>query len=273
MTLTDAHRHLPETDRLSILAATILLVYALSRFVQLPEREVALQLPGVYLSVRLGAGTVIALLVAGLTAAGADWLVRTHPAYRPKTGIVHWLVPALTAWVLELPLLLLPPGLLWWTGFFSGGALLMAVLVAEYIAVDPDDLRHPLAAVGLTAVSFALFLVLASALRFSQARLFLSLPALTLAAGLVSWRTLQLHASTGQRWPAALIVALLTAQIAASLHYWPLSPVAYGLAVLGPTYALTSLFTNLNNDQPFQQAALEPALILVIIWILAWWLG
>lgn len=273
MTLSDTHRQLPEADRLSLLAATILLVYAVSRFIELPERELALQLPGVYLSVQFGAGTLVALLVAALTAAGADWLVRTHPAYRRQSVSAHWLLPALTAWVLELPLLLLPPGMLWWAGFLSGGVLLMAVLVAEYIVTDPDDERHPLAAAGLTAVSFALFLVLASALRFSQARLFLLLPALSLAAGLVSWRTLHLHATAAARWPAALVIALLSAQIAAALHYWPLSPVAYGLAVLGPAYSLTSLFVNLSGGQPFRQAAIEPALVLAIIWLLAWWLG
>lgn len=276
-------RHLPGIDRLSMLSATVLLVYATSRFIEIPSRQFDLQLPGLYLAVQISTSTLVALLVAGLTAAGADWLVRDHPAYRERmnsstalgrlTSAEHWLLPALTAWVIELPLLLLPGGLIWWTGFAFGGALLILVLVGEYITVDPNDVRHPVAAAGLTAMAFALFLVLASALRFNQARLFLLLPTLLVAAGLVCLRALRLRA--GNRWQflPAMITALLSGQIAAALHYWPLSPVAFGLAVLGPAYALTSLFSNLSEGQPFRQGMIEPGIILGFLWGIAAWIG
>lgn len=65
-------RHLPDPDRLSILAATILLAYALASFIDMPGRELSLQLPGVYLEVQFNTRTFVAVLVAGLTATGAD---------------------------------------------------------------------------------------------------------------------------------------------------------------------------------------------------------
>ena len=76
--------YLPNADRLSILSAAILLAYAASRFVELPPRELGLQLPGFYLAVELNIHTVVALLVAGLTATGADLLLRDHPALGEK---------------------------------------------------------------------------------------------------------------------------------------------------------------------------------------------
>src|SRR5574341_1596929 len=130
------HRHLPEADRLSILAASILLAYALANFVRLPARELAVQLPGLYLSVQVTARTVVAFLVAGLTASGADWLLRTHASVRGHTTFEHWLVPALTSLVIGVPLSQISGAPQWWLGFFAGGALLMLVLVAEYISVD-----------------------------------------------------------------------------------------------------------------------------------------
>jgi hypothetical protein len=84
-------------------------------------------------------------------------------------------------------------GVLWWAVFAIGGGLLILVLIAEYIVIDPSDVRHTLAAAGLTALSFTLYLILAIVLRSAGLRLFWMLPALMLAAGLVSLRTLHLR--------------------------------------------------------------------------------
>lgn len=265
-------RYLPNPDRLSVLAAMILLAYALTRFIDLPAREIAVQLPGFYLAYQINVRTIVALLAAGLTATGADWMLQEHPALKNKGTFEHWLLPALTAWVIGLPLYQLPNGPLWWAGFLIGGILLMAVLVAEYITVDPDDVRQPAAAAGLTAVSFALFLALAIALRYAGIRLFLIVPALGLAAGLVSLRALHLRLHGRWAFIEAGIITLVTGQIAAALHYLPLAPVPFGLAILGPAYALTSLIANLADEEPLQQAIIEPGLVLAILLGTALWI-
>jgi hypothetical protein len=125
--------------------------------------------------------------------------------------------------------------------------------------------------VALTAVSFALYLVLAAALRFAGSRLFFLLLALTLAVSLVSLRTLQLR--YGQ-WAfiEAGVIALVTAQLASALHYWPLSPVSFGLILLGPAYALTSFLGNLAEGEPVRQAIVEPLALLLLVWIAAIWI-
>ena len=149
----------------------------------------------------------------------------------------------------------------------------MLVLVAEYISMDPDDVRHPAASLGLTVVSFALFLTLAIVLRYSGLRLFLTLPALTLAAGLVSLRTLHLRLHRHWAWIESATITLICAQIAASLHYLPISPVAYGLLLLGPTYAITSLIANLAEGNTLRASIIEPAIVLVIVLGTALWIG
>ena len=265
-------RYLPDTDRLSVLAAMILLAYALARFIDIPAKELAFQLPGVYLTLQFNVRTIVAFLVAGLTASGADWLLRQHPALGSGGTYEHWLLPALTAWVIGIPLFQMPLGPLWWAWFALGGGALMLVLVAEYIVVDPDDVRQPVAAAGLTAVSFALYLTLAIALRFSEMRLYLILPALILAAALVSLRTLHLRLHGVWAIIPSGLIALLCGQFAAALYYWPLSPVSFGLAVLGPAYALTSLIANLIEQQPLKMAILEPAIVLAVVWSTALWI-
>jgi hypothetical protein len=267
----DKPRYLPQPDRLSILAATILLVYAISRFIELEPRTLAMQLPGVYLEVQINVYTVVSFLVLGLTAAGADWLLRDHPAIGRHSTIEHWLLPTLTAWVIGQPLFSLPIGPLWWTGFGLGGGLLMLVLVAEYIAVDPDDVRQPAAAAGLIAVSFALFLALVVELRVEELRLFQIIPLLGLGAGLVSLRTFHLRLRLWAFVEAGL-VAFLVGQIGAALFYWRISPAAYGLILLGPAYGLTSLISSLADGEGWRQALVEPVLVLMVFWGAALWL-
>jgi hypothetical protein len=268
----DMHRHMPSLDRLSTLIATILLAYALGRFIRLPARELSVQLPSLYLVVQINAQTFVGLIVAGLTASGTKWLLQDHPALGKRSSLEHWLLPALTSLVIGLPLFQLPLSPVWWLGFALGGVLLTLVLLAEYIVVDPEDVRYAPAAAGLTAVSFALYLVLAAALKFSGYRLFILMPTLALAGGLVSLRALNLRLHGQWAYMQAGIVALITVQIAAALHYWQLSPVTFGLALLGPAYALTNLSGNLAEDEPVRQAIIEPIAVLSLVWGTAFWI-
>lgn len=260
------HRYLPDADRLSILAASILLAYALASYIHIPARQVGFQLPGIYLSVQLNVHTVVALLVAGLTATGSHQLLRDHPELGSERTIGHWLLPALTALVIGFPLYQIPPSLLWWLGFALGGALLMLVLVAEYVAVDPEDVRYTSATIGLTAVSFALFLALAIALRITGTRLWMIVPALSMAAGLVSLRALWLRIPGKWQFANAGVITLVVGQFAAALHYWPISPAAFGLVLLGPAYSLTSFLGNIAEGETPRQSVIEPVVVLLLIW-------
>jgi len=269
----DNIRHLPNPDRLSILSAAILLAYASSRFVDIPPREFGMQLPGFYLAVEVNIHTVVTLLVAGMTATGADLLLRDHPKMEGRSTIEHWLLPALTAWTLGIPLIRLEIGLEWMISFLVGGAILMLVLLAEYISVDPDDQRYPLASAALTAVAYALFLILSISLQSAGLRLFLILPALLLASGLVSLRTL--HLRVFDRWQVlpTLVIVLILAGIISALHYWPISPITFGLLVLGPAYSLTSFIGGLSENQPLRKAIIEPGLMLTAVWAVAIWVS
>lgn len=268
----EEHRHFPDVSRLSVLAAMILLAYALTRFVDIPERLLSLRLPGIYLEYQLNFQTLVSALVAGLAAAGMHWLVGDHPEAGSRgwqNTFQHWLLPSLTALVIGVPLSTLANGPEWWIVFGMGGSLLMLVFLAEYIVIDASDIRHPHATAGLTALSFALFLILAVAIRSAGLRLYLALPALAPAIGLVSLRTLYLR--LGGRWMFAwsIAIALLTGQIAAGLHYWRIGPVAFGLILLGPAYALTSIAASYEEGKPVQSWLVEPAVMLAVIWVLA----
>jgi hypothetical protein len=99
--------------------------------------------------------------------------------------------------------------------------------------------------------------------------LFLMVPAIFLAAALVALRTLHLRLSGRWEYPWAFGIGLVCAQLAAGLHYWPLSSLQYGLFVLGPVYALTALASALAEDIPVRSALAEPGIILGGLWAAA----
>ena len=259
-------RYLPDANRVGVITATVLLAYALSRLIQTPEFTLELQLPGFYLSYPLSLDTVMVVMATGLTATGMNWLLRSHPSLDKKSTIEHWLLPTLATFIIGIPLTILLPDNAWWGGFVIGGLLLVLVFLAEYIVVEPSAPNYAIATAGLTALSFAIYLILTTALRYSSARLFLLAPALFIAAGLVSLRTL--HLRVGQKWEFnwALGIALVCTQIGAGLHYWPVSPVQFGLALLGPLYALSSLTSNLLEGIPLRRAMIEPLIALGLSW-------
>ena len=251
------HRNLPNTNRLSVLSASILLAYSLLPFIQFPDRNLIFQLAGITFTFQMDFFTVIVLICAGLAATGTDWLIRDHPRLGAQRTYPHLLIPAMTSWVIGVPLSQLAVGLQWWAVFAFGGLLLVFVLISEYIAVDPYDNRHAPASVGLTAVSYALFLILSITLVASGTRLYVLLPALGFSVFLVTLRNLNLR--LGGRWCVvwSAAIALVIGQVAAALHYWPLSPLRIGLVILGLAYALASLAGSMEEGRSLKNPGLS----------------
>ncbi len=290
--MQEEHQHLPNMDRLSVLAASILLAYAMLPFVQIPDRTLTLRIFGAAFLFKVNFSTVIAIISGGLAAAGISWLLRDHPYLERAAGLPraaasagsaggilsgiwpyrslfqHWMLPALTAWVIGVPLNSLAVGFQWWAVFGLGGLLLVLVLIAEYIAVDPYDTRHGPAAVGLTAVAYALFLILTIALVAAGTRLYILLPGLTGAIFLVTLRNLYLRLGRWCfSWSAG--IAIVIGQVATALHYWPLSPLSFGLVILGLAYALTSMAGSIEEERPGRSIWVEPVIMLIVLWGLA----
>ncbi len=264
------HRYLPDPSRVSVLTAIILLAFALTHFLHVPEGNITIPIFGLVLAIPISLNTAISLLTAALTAAGVDWLLHTHPSIEKGETREHWLLPTLTSLALGIALNTLPENV-WWLGFGLSIFLLVTVFLAEYVVVDPTDIRYPVATAVLTALAFAIFLILAVSLKASGGRLFLLAPALFLGSFLAALRTL--HLRLNERWELAwaIGIGLVGMQLGAALHYWPLTPVRYGLALLAPVYALTVLAVSLADGVSFRRAATEPGVMLALIWGLLIW--
>ena len=259
----------PDFGRLSIISAVIILAYALVPFVQIPPQSIAIRLPWAIFNFNFDFGTLVSILVALLAALGVDWLIQTHPNREGQTFVRHGLVPALTAWVIGVPLSLLEVGLEWWVVVGLGGILLTFVLVAEFLVVDSKSNSHLPASIGLTAISFALYLILAIALQASGLRLFLLLPALVVTLFFLVSRSLFLRTSGDWNWFWSAGIAFFIGQLALGLHYLPIQPLTFGLLLVSISYPLTLLVIAMKEGRKGFSLFLEPFAMFIILFLLA----
>ncbi|MCL5428772.1 MAG: hypothetical protein M1347_03085 [Chloroflexi bacterium] len=265
----DISRHLPDRERLSAVMALILLAYAAARFVRLPGQTLAIELAGIYLPLLINVDTVVALLVSGLTAAGADWLLRGENVLAGKSTARHWLLPAMTAWILSLTLANTQFGIQWWLAFAGSALLLLAILIAEYSSAFKENRFNSVATVALSVLTYGLFLILAITVRGAALRLYLAFPAIALGSFLAATRVQLLQGDAEWRPMEMVGITFTLSQVAAALHYLPVSALGYGLFLLGLLYALNLYINALNQGQEPRRAAREPLITLAIFWLLA----
>lgn len=266
-------RSFPNQERLSIVVATILLAFTLAQSVDVPNRVLPLHLLGIYIPIAVNFTTLVTFAVAGMTASGTDWLLRDHPKQKDLHPLPHLLLPALTAWSLNVILNNLAAGVVFWLVFSAGGAFLILVILAEYIALDAEDGRYPVAIALLNALSFAIFLALTVSLRFSEPRLILTLPVIAFAAGTLSLRVINLGDSQHWHLPQAAACLVILSQLAAALHYLPIQPLSYGTFLLGGLYAVLSFIQNTLHTPISRRALVEPLSVILLLWMLALWLN
>ena len=269
----DEHLHLPNTGRLSTISAMIIFGYTLLPFMRVPARSVAFSLFGFLIEFRLNFYYLVSVLTAAMAAFGMDWLLHDHPSLKGQATIPHMILPALTAAALGLPLGLLEVSTAWWVIMTLGSLLLILVLVAEYISIDTQDVRYPLALMVLSGISYSLFLIIAIVLRSADLRLYLMILILPIVLAFFCLRILQFRLGGGWRFQWTAAVALIFAQVLIALYYWPLSPVRFGLLLLGPVYALIGTAASLVEKQDIRKIYLEPFIIMGVLWLAGIFIG
>lgn len=263
----------PNLERLSVVVATILLAFAITQFIREPAGNSSFDLGGFIIPFNFNLSTLITIAIAGMTASGADWILRDHPNITGKSTLPHLLIPAISAWVQSVILnnMADTPGK--WVAFTFGGVFLLMVILAEYIVIFPDDYRKPIAIALLTAFIYATLLALLVALDSADQRLIISLPAVGLATGILSMRIFQFQSQ--KEWPFlhSLVCLLVTTQVAAALHYLPISPISHGLILLGTIYFTINFILSLDRGVTTRRALIESLIPQLLIWLVAIWIN
>ena len=265
--------HLPKPGRLSTIVAGILLCYSFLPFMQVPARLISFSLFGILVSLQLNFFNLISLITGVMAAAGMDWILNDHPHRKDKILFPHLILPALTAAAIGFPLGLLKPGAEWWIILGLGSLLIVLVLLSEYISLEPTDIRYPLALMVLSGTSYSILLILSIALRSAGIRLYLLLLLLPAVYAFFSLRILNFRLGGPWRFQWSAVITLVVTQILIALYYWPLSPVRFGLILLGPAYAMIGIAASLEENPDPRNVYLEPLMVMAILWILAIFIG
>ena len=261
-------QELPNSDQLSIVAAVILVGYLLLPYLEIPARQITINLFNLHLFFEFQFTALIAFLLASLAAVGSSWLIQSHPRYEGQSVVLYTVLPALSAWVISIPLSRVEIGLQWWVLFILAAAFLIAVLTAEYISLDPSDERHAFATMGLTALSFALYLFLAISISGAGLRLYAVISTLGIAIFPIALRTLNLRLNGQWHFEWALGITLVVAQFAFALHYLPLSPILFGMIMLTFSFTLVNLAEAFIQGTPLKNIWIESGTIAILLILL-----
>lgn len=248
------------------MAALVILSYTLIRIVVIPPYQTELQLLGLLIGINIDTQFIMLALAASLTAAGADWLIRTHPsAHVDRFSPEHLIVPGLAALAIGGIITRIPENPALWIGLLVGAIILMGTLFAEFIVSDREDPRYDIAAVILRTLAYALLIGMFFAIRSAGQRAIYAVPIIFIATTAVSWRIQQL---TGDPHESSILQPLLlgwiAAQIAWGLHYWPLSPLKNALILGLVVYLANGVLEFQRTEELSKGRAIELGIIAVL---------
>jgi len=236
-------------DRASVVAALVVLGLFLATFLQLSTWTRNVTVLGSPLTISVSQTGLMAALLVGITCAGTDAIVRSHPTARrieARYSFVTWTLPALTVLLAVVLLPQAPTPFYRIGGMALTGLVLILVISAEYVTVDPEDSRYPISRLSLNGWAYLLALVIYVLIYSLKARSLVSATAVMLVSSLLALEFLR---SAGQGFARtalyALIAGLSTAEIIWAMNYWRIGGITGGLLLLLGFY----VFTGLANQQ------------------------
>lgn len=258
-------------DRLSVLIALILLTSVLFRFVQLPQVTRRFHLLGSPLEVNLTGTGLLVVLVAGLAAMGARYVLAAHPDAPdrlPRPLYFSWVLPSLLGGMAAYLVELAPTEVVW------GGGLLLAILLigvtvsAEFAALSP---RHPAstrARLGLNILAYLLALLFFYLIYRTRARSLVTATEITIVAFLIALNLLGVAETRAARVVLyAGIIGLIVGEATWALNYWRLDNWTASLLLLLIFYLITGMVQQHLLDR------LKPAVLLEFGIVIAMVLG
>lgn len=262
----------PRPWKLGALAAALVLASQMVQLFPIASRMWQVSVLGLWITFSIGASGLVAAFIALFVLSGLEWILQDHPGYAEHRHLsLHAILPTLAAWTLEMALLYTPATVVWWVVLLTGSLLLVAVLVAEYVAVDTRSPGYWLAQAGLGTLGFVLFFLLSLYVRLAQWRLLWALALLAPVAAVLTLRLFYLYTFGRWCWVEVAVISLLITHTLMVLYVYPLSPLGFAFAITAVLYVLHSLLRSLQEGHNWQEALREPLWLLVLLGgVLVW---
>jgi hypothetical protein len=255
-------------DRAAVVASIVMLGLVLTTVVDLPTWSVQRQILGSPLTLTFSQTWLVGAVLMALVCAGTDSIVRSHPL--AQTGQVHlsfvtWIPPALAVFLATFFLGQAPTRLYWAGGILLTGLVLVLVISAEYLSVDPSAAAYPSARLTLNVLAYLLALVAFVLIYASRTRSLLSATAVTVVGGLLALEFLRTAGQGfGRTLLYALIAGLATGEIVWAMNYWRISGLTGGLILLLGFYVATGLANQQLQGRLHRRIVAEYAGVFVV---------
>lgn len=233
-------------DRISVIVGVILIGIILLLVLEIPSREFEFKVFGSPLTLSL-TGNVLALaLLLGLSCAGTEAIMRSHPQVRRgivQTTFPTWILPGLTTLALA-QFLPQSPNLLYWTiGLVAGGVALAWLILAYYRLVDLN-VEHSIRLTygGLDIVAYVLALIFFTLIYRTKLRSLITATEITLVTSALTLSILQREKTSWKQVGLyAALIALLMGETVWALNYWQANALTVGVLMLLAFYVLVGL--------------------------------
>lgn len=234
------------TDRISLLISLTMAGIALASIAVLPARTFELNVLGSPLGMPINGRTLVAVLLAGLVAAGTDNLMRSAPGLARvdlRYTATFWILPVLVTLAAAIAVPAQFGKVSAWLGsLVLLGVLLGMVLVAEYGTARLDSPHYRLARVGLNLATYLAAFALYATIYGTRQRSLISATAVLLVTFPLALELLRLSTKElGTTWLFAAVVALVLAELTWAVNAWGLSALAGGGLLLLAFYTLSGL--------------------------------
>lgn len=243
-------------DRVSVIVGVILVGVILLLVVQIPSRAFEFRPLGTPLTFSIDANGLVSALLLGLSCAGTEALLRTHPLVRRKAvryTFPYWVLPGLTTLALVQFLPQSPNLLYWLVGLTVGGGALAWLILASYQSLDVQTgegvpTAKGLIQTGLDLATFALALTFFTLIYRTKLRSLVTATQVTLVAGLLAlsilraeMRHLKEKHPLRQVFLYAGLIGLLLGETTWALNYWRANGLTVGVLLMLLFYVLVGL--------------------------------
>jgi hypothetical protein len=255
-------------ERASVVATIVVLGLILAAYLQFPSWTYDLTVLGSAWGGEITQIHLMAALLVGITCAGTDVIVRSHPTARrieARYSFVTWTLPGLTVLLATVLIPEAPTRLYQLAGYVLTGLILILVISAEYYTVDPSDRRYLAARLSLNAWAYLLALALFVLIYSAKARSIESATGVTLVSTLLSLEFLRSAGrGFGRTALYAGIAGLGTGEIIWAMNYWRISGITGGLILLLGFYVATGLANQQLQDRLTRRVLVEYAIVALL---------
>ena len=259
-------------DRVSVTVGVILTGIVLFLVLRIPTRAFEFYPLNTPLAFRVTGTWVLSLLLVGLSCAGTEAIMRTHPLVRQRIvrfTFPTWILPGLTSLALVQSLPRSPNLLYWLIGLAVGGGILAWLILGNYHALYADE--HPTTAVqtGLAVSGYLLALVFFAVIYRTRMRSLVTATSVALVALLISLTILYSEKQSMRRvFLYCTVVGLILGETTWALNYWRANVLSVGVFLVLLFYVLIGIIREHIRDSLSWRVIVELLSVAVLgIWL------